>query len=62
VRLAEIETQMTYHFSLTTIVDAVTEPITLYDHALFALYILNKDPSKDEKLKRPFPVDSPMAK
>jgi hypothetical protein len=40
----------------------VTEPTTLYDHALFALYILKKDPSKNDKLKRPFPVDSPMAK
>lgn len=40
----------------------VTEPITLHDHALFQLYLLKKDPSKDEKLKRPFPVDSPMAK
>jgi hypothetical protein len=40
----------------------VSEPVTLYDHALFALYILKKDPTKDDKLKRPFPVDSPMAK
>ncbi|KAG0590521.1 hypothetical protein M758_1G112400 [Ceratodon purpureus] len=40
----------------------VTQPITLYDHALFSLYILKKDASKDKKLKRPFPNDSPMAK
>jgi hypothetical protein len=40
----------------------VTQPITLYDHALFSLYILKKDASNDEKLKRPFPNDSPMAK
>ncbi|KAL2651629.1 hypothetical protein R1flu_019757 [Riccia fluitans] len=37
----------------------VAQPITLIDHPLFALYILNKDPAQDSKLKRPFPDNSP---
>jgi len=40
----------------------VTQPVTLYDHALFCIYMLKKDPSKNEKLKRPFAADSPLAK
>ncbi|KAL3700334.1 hypothetical protein R1sor_018356 [Riccia sorocarpa] len=40
----------------------VTQPITLIDHPLFALYILNKDPAQDSKLKRPFPDNSPTGR
>ncbi|XP_024392391.1 SRP-independent targeting protein 3 homolog [Physcomitrium patens] len=40
----------------------VTNPMTLWDNALFSIYILKKDSNKDEKLKRPFPSDSPFAK
>ncbi|KAH8959091.1 hypothetical protein BDL97_06G063200 [Sphagnum fallax] len=44
------------------ILQMVTQPITLIDHALFLIYILKRDPSKNPKLQRPFVDDSPAAK
>lgn len=44
------------------ILQMVTQPITLIDHALFLIYILKRDPSKNPKLRRPFVDDSPAAK
>lgn len=41
---------------------AVAQPITLYDHALFSIYILKKDPSQNYKLKYPFVDNLPTAK
>jgi hypothetical protein len=41
---------------------AVTQSITLYDHALFSIYILKKDPSQNYKLKHSFVDDLPTAK
>ncbi|BBM97875.1 hypothetical protein MPTK1_1g09070 [Marchantia polymorpha subsp. ruderalis] len=40
----------------------VTQPITFIEHPLFSIYVLNKDPAKDSKLKRPFPDNSPAAR
>eukprot|EP00897_Mesotaenium_endlicherianum_P003760 jgi/Mesen1/3411/ME000192S02580 len=36
------------------ILQTVMQPITTYEHALFSIYALHKDPASDPKLKRPF--------
>lgn len=36
------------------VLQIVTQPITLFEHPLFSIYILDKDAGKHESLKRPF--------
>lgn len=41
------------------VLQTVSQPLALYDHALFGIYVMQKNENTDSRLKRPFTVETP---